>query len=239
MTLKELFVNLQIELNSRGEYLLVDGDAGPLTQAALAKYDVVLSAHAVAHAPPPPKTTEDFGAPWIFANLDLLGRTETDPELNARYVPEWKLEGLPGYTTLAGNSHAWCSVRENADKRKVGVKGTNSAGAASWSEWEKKCPYWFGATLDIKHAGGGRHVNDFLYWIDEANKIAACLGGNQGNKFSIASFNLSGNAHGHDEVVAGPRWSTACPDGRLVSRAEVLAKHPHLVVGASGSESTK
>ena len=107
--------------------------------------------------------SEWFGAPWVGANIDLLGRHETDPELNARYVPEWAKEGLPGYKTLAGNTHAWCSVRENADKRKVGVKGTNSAGAYSWSKWGRKSPFWFGCTLDIRHASGGRHVCDFLY----------------------------------------------------------------------------
>lgn len=183
---------------------------------------------------PKVETSDYFGAPWVGANIDLLGRSETDPELNARYVPEWKLEGLPGYKTLAGNRHAWCSLRENADKRKVGYKGTNSAGAASWSKWGKKCPFWFGATLDIKHAGGGRHVGDFLYWINEKKKIAAVLGGNQKNLFSIASTNLSGGKY--DELVTGPRWPIDCPDGQIVSMKDVLDKYPHLkVTGKSGS----
>lgn len=178
----------------------------------------------------PPKTDNFFGAPWVGANIDLLGRSETDPELNARYVPEWKLEGLPGYKTLSGNTHAWCSVRENADMRKVGVKGTNSAGAASWSKWGRKCPFWFGASLDIKHKGGGRHIGDFLYWVDEKRKIAAVLGGNQGNKFSIVATNLSGSG---DTLVAGPRWSKDVADGQFVTKAQVLAKYPFLKVGGS------
>lgn len=178
-----------------------------------------------------------FGAPWIGANIDLLGRSETDAELNARYVPEWALEGLPGYKTLAGNAHAWCSVRENADKRKVGVKGTNSAGAASWSRWGKKCPFWFGATLDIRHASGGRHVCDFLYWIDESKRICAAYGGNQGDKLSIVQLNLSGSG---DKLVAGPRWPNDRPDGMLVSMKDVLAAYPHLKVGGiSGGGSTR
>lgn len=178
---------------------------------------------------------DDFGAPWIFANLDLLGRDETDPVLNARYVPEWAHEGLPSFKTLAGNDHAWCSVRANADRRKVGAKGTNNAGAASWSDWGKKSPFWFGCALDIQHHSGGRHIADFLYWIDESKKIAATLNGNLGNKFCIARTDLSGSG---DHLVKGPRWGVDQPDGQLVSMAEVLAKHPHLVVGASGSSST-
>lgn len=177
---------------------------------------------------------EDFGAPHVFANIDLLGLDETDPRLIARYGPEWAHEGLPGYKTLAGNDHAWCSNRANADFRKVGVKGTDSAAAASWRTWGRGCPYWFGSTLGLRHASGGAHVTTFLYWIDEANRIAACYGGNQGNKLSIAPYNLGGNARGHDEVVNGPRWSKDRPDGIIISKSEVLAKHPNLKVGASG-----
>ena len=177
--------------------------------------------------------SKDFGAPWVFANIDLLGKHETDPELNKRYVPEWKLEGLPGYKTLAGNKHAWCSVRENADKRKVGVRGTNSAGASSWSKWGKKCPFWFGAALPIRHKSGGRHIADFLYWIDEKLEICAALGGNQSNRFSVAQVNISGNKYGHDELVGGPRWALDYPDGQFVSMKDVLIAYPFLKVGGS------
>lgn len=225
---------LQSTLNGFGNSLTVDGDYGPVTEAAT--LGAIGSKGQLKEEKKPVIIAGDkFGAPWVFANIDLLGRHETDPELNARYVPEWKLEGLPGYKTLAGNARAWCSVRENADKRKVGIKGTNSAGARSWSAWGKKCPFWFGATLDIQHPGGGRHVGDFLYWINEKLRIAACLGGNQGNRFSVASVSL---ASGHDKLVTGPRWSNDVPDGRLVSMAEVLALYPYLKVGGAMGKTT-
>lgn len=178
--------------------------------------------------------SEYFGAPWVGANLDLLGLDETDTKLNARYVPEWKKEGL-NYKDLAGNRHAWCSVRSNADRRKVGVSTTDSAAASSWSKYGKKCPFWFGAALDIKHKSGGRHICDFLYWIDEKNKIAATLDGNRGNKFCIAKTDLSGSG---DTLVAGPRWPKEVADGQLVSKADVLAKYPNLKVGSVGSGTT-
>lgn len=179
-----------------------------------------------------------FNAAWVGANIDLLGRNETDPVLQARYVPEWRLEGLPGYKSLSGKTFAWCSLRENADKRKVGIKGTNSAAAASWSKWGMKCPYWFGATLDIRHASGGRHVGNFLYWIDEKKMIAAVLGGNQSNQFSVAATNLSGNSKGHDECVTGPRWPEGHPVGMTVSKEEVLKRYPFLKVGGSMKSTT-
>lgn len=181
--------------------------------------------------PAPPKSDNFFGAPWMGVDLDLLGRKETDPELNARLVPEWKLEGLPGYKTLVGNKHAWCSVRCNHAMRKVGVKGTNSAGAASWSKWGRKSPFWFGSVMDIIHGKSGRHVCFFLYWIDEKKKIAATLDGNRSNMFGVFATDLSGR---HDRLVAGPRWSNDVADGMPVSKEQVLAKYPFFKVGGTG-----
>lgn len=182
------------------------------------------------------ETKLQFNAPWVFANIDLLGREETDPVLNARYVPEWKLEGLPSYTSLAGNSRAWCSLKVNADLRKVGVKGTNSAAASSWSKWGRKSPFWFGSVLDIVHASGGRHVCFFLYWIDEKKLICATMDGNKSNKFCIAQTVLSGKS---DKLVTGPRWSKDYSDGQIVSMEDVLKLYPNLKVGSNSSESTR
>ncbi len=180
-----------------------------------------------------PPSSDYFGARWIGLDLDLLGRSETDPALNARYVPEWKNVGLPGYKTLIGNAHAWCAIRVSSVLRrsKIVVKGLTAA-AASLSKYGRKCPYWFGALLDILHRGGGRHACFFLYWIDEKKKIAATLDGNRGNKFCVAITDLSGKG---DTLKAGPRWPNDEQDGQLVSMAEVLAKYPHLKVGSSGT----
>jgi len=220
---------------SRG--LLVDGIVGPKTSAEL---DLAV-ATALENAKkssegkpvPAPSKSEYFGAPWVGANIDLLGRDEFDPLLNARYVPEWKKVGLPGYKTLVGTKHAWCAIRVSADKRKVGVdvKGLN-AGARSLSTYGRKCPFWFGAELDIKHAGGGRHAATFLYWIDEKKKLCATLDGNRSNRFGVNVTDLSGRG---DTLVTGPRWPNNFPDGELVSKSEVLARYPFLKVGGSSA----
>lgn len=218
--------------------LTPDGDFGPITTRTAANFDIkfiAIASEKRTEALQPTSSGDYFGAPWVGANIDLLGLDETNPKLIARYEPEWKLEGLPSYKGLAGNARAWCSLRANADRRKVGIKGTNSAGASSWSAWGKKCPFWFGAALDIKHGGGGRHICDFLYWIDEKKKICATLDGNRGNKFCVARTDLSGSG---DTLVSGPRWSSDWPDGRIVSMAEVLAAYPNLKIGGT-AESTR
>ncbi len=232
----KFIADLQDLLNKHGASLVTDGIYGPKTKAALdrALAGKLVKASEVPKAPNNvvslPKAAY-FGAPWVGANIDLLGRYEADKALNERYVPEWKLEGLPGYKTLVGSKHAWCSLRHNADRRKVGAKGTNSAAASSWSKWGKKCPFWFGATLDIKHKSGGRHVCEFLYWINEKKMIAATLDGNRSNQFGVFETDLSGKG---DVLVSGPRWQSDWPDGQEVSMAEVISKYPHLKVGAKG-----
>lgn len=237
MEFKKLIQDLQRQMNEQGESLTIDGDPGKKTKAALMNFDVVLQVKKipgqVVVVPPPSKVvTNDFGAPHIFVNLDLLGLDETDPRLVARYEPEWKLENLAGYKGLSGTARAWCSVCCNADLRKAGIKGTNSAAASSWSKWGRKSPFWFGACLDIKHSSGGRHINRFLYWIDEKKKIAATLDGNRGNKYCVAKTDLSGSG---DTLVSGPRWSNDMPDGQFVSMADVLKAHPYLKVGNVGN----
>ena len=230
MTFENLVKELQTEMNRQGESLKVDGDLGPKTKAALEKFEAKFQ---LSKKPAPIISQNYFGAPWVFANIDLLGRHETDPELNARYVPEWALEGLPGYKTLSGNSFAWCSLRVNADMRKVGVKGTDRASASSWRKFGFESPFWFGAVLPITHADGKSfHVCNFLYWIDESKGICATYDGNRGNKLCIAVTDISGKG---DKLTHGPRWPNDVPPGQILTKEQVLAVYPNLVPGAVGS----
>jgi len=202
------------------------GIIGPKTLALLK-----LEVSPAEDSSPPPKSDNYFGAPWIGMRNDLLGRSEDDSALSEWLVPEWKKEGL-NYKSLAGNTYAWCSVMVNACLRAIGVKPTNSAGAASWSKWENNSPFWFGAVLPIKHKSGGRHVCFFLYWIDETKKIAATKDGNRSNKYAICVTDLSGKG---DTLVGGPRWSSSVANGSSPSMAQVLAKYPFLKVGNTGT----
>ena len=232
MTSKELIQKLQLAIG-----VTPDGVFGPVTEAMTLKFDIdVLATEKEAVVNPgqpglPVSVGNYFGAIWIGSYLDFLGLEESSPKLNAALVPEWAKENLPHFKTLAGNDHPWCSVLVNASFRKVGIKPTNNAMASSWRTWGRKGEYWFGSVLGLRHASGGGHVTFFLYWVDKAKGLAACYGGNQSNHLSVVIYNLSGNAHGHEEVVNGPRWPEGQPDGKSLTQHEVLSQYPNLKVG--------
>lgn len=217
--------------------LLTDGKVGPtvLTSAkkrmAAMKFETTVDQTPKVPEAPKPVLSLLSSAPWVEPLFPYLNMDETNPVLNAAFVPEWALEGLASFKTLAGNDHAWCSVTANWAMRKAGIKGTNDAMAASWRTWGVSCDYVFGAVLGIRHASGGGHVGFFLYWIDEAKKIAAVLSGNSDNKLWVQAYNISGNKAGHDEVIGGPRFPAGLAPGIAVSMKDVLAKYPNLIPG--------
>lgn len=238
MTLKELVKKAQAALS-----LTPDGDWGPISEAKADKFDIEITVkEKPVEIKPMPVTVDGkdyFGAPWVGAYIHLLGKHETDPELNAALVPEWSKEGLPQFKTLAGNDHAWCSVLVNASFRRVGIKPTNSAMAMSWRTFGVRAGgWWFGAPCSMQHRSGGNHVGFFLYWIDQAKGLAAFYSGNSGNRLCVAQYNFSGHAKGHDEVRNGPRWPEGWPDGQELSKDDVLRVYPHLKVGGT-AESTR
>jgi len=145
-------------------------------------------------------------APHIFIGMRMLGWDEFrhDKDLT-KYV--WPAtDDCRGLHTVIGSNSAWCSGWACAVCKEAGLATTRSGSASSWQGFGVSCGYTFGAILPIQHKEGGHHVNFFLWWIDEANHIAACLGANQNNMVSIGAYNLSGNKRGHDEVITGPRW---------------------------------
>lgn len=171
-----------------------------------------------------------FNAVWVKVGIPLLGMYEWEKRLSDILVPWWKKVYL-SFSSLVGRNNAWCSLVMDYLIVKAGYKGTSNAMALSWRTWGKSCPYWFGAVLGLRHASGGGHVTIFLYWIDKSRKIAACMGGNQGDEFNVSAYNLSGNAAGFEEVVGGPRWPFGAPDGVELTAAQVQALFKHTVKG--------
>lgn len=149
-------------------------------------------------------------ASWIAAGIKHLGFTEFSHD---KFLSkDWKYTtDCKGLTSTIGTSNAWCAAWVGGRLEETGHTSAKTGRAAGYRNWADPCGYIFGAILPLRHVGNNSHVTFFLWWIDEKNKIAACLGGNQSNGVRITAINISGNAKGHDEVVPSPRWPKGAP----------------------------
>lgn len=200
--------------------LTVDGWVGPKTMEAMDRAIAVRPRPEPAPAPeeptPAPEPVTGSAPRWVFRLLSRLGWTEFTHDKLISVA--WRLCKL-AYTTVIGKSHAWCGAACADALNFAGLPyPKRAAGAASWDstqdwadEWAEPCDFISGAFLPIRHAKGGRHITVFLYWIDKAKKIAACVGGNQNNGYRISAYNLSGNKAGHDQVIGTPMWPKGQP----------------------------
>ena len=215
---------LQNVLNMGGAKLAEDGLWGPKTLAAINKRtsdDAKVPAGGVPVGSPSSKipvpgtvgtpttlvnpSNVKSATPWMDWMNKYIGNTENDPTFDKFMSQFWKLCGL-NYTTIKGMAHAWCALTIEAAFNSCGIKGSGRADAVSYEHWGFPCGWIYGAVIPMRHVGGSHNVTFFVKWADETNKIATCLGGNQGDALKLSNFNLSGNASGHDECVSGPRW---------------------------------
>lgn len=188
--------------------LYVDGQVGVMTMAALAaKLEAPVKPKPVEKIEPKEIGQEPF---WVGHLVSRLGWNEFSHD--KQIAKDWWMAGLPQYKSVIGKRNAWCGLACEIALRSGGLKGPKgSAAAASWSNFGEECDYICGAFLPIKHAKGGRHICVFLYWVDFNKRLAACIGGNQGNAYKISTYNLSGNSKGHESVIGGPRWPKGYP----------------------------
>ncbi len=190
------------------EGLFVDGKVGTMTMTAL-------TAKVIGPVRPKPVEVElptELGTKpfWVEHLESRLGWTEFSHD--KEIAKDWWMSGLKSYKSVIGKRNAWCGLACEIALRSGGLKGpSGSAGARNWSGFGEECDSICGAFAPIRHAGGGRHIGVFLYWIDEKKRIAAILGGNQSNAYRITATNLSGNKNGHDEIVGGFRWPKGFP----------------------------
>lgn len=142
--------------------------------------------------------------PWRDWFITRKGWTEYnhDKELSKG----WPLVGLPQFHTVIGSTHAWCGMSLATALHANGYaipKG--AAGAQNWDhygtaiDWKKNgIPK--GAVIRIRHVSGA-HVTTADRDHAPGELIIDCLGGNQHDSINVTRFNVSGNAHGHDEIA--------------------------------------
>ncbi len=189
--------DLQKFLNDHGAKLTVDGEFGPYTESALAAFLKFQSAPAP--MPPSGKT------PWRDWFLARKGWTEFnhDKELSKG----WPIVGLAQFHTVIGKAHAWCGMSLATALHEDGFAIPHgAAGAANWDHYGTPIAWKTegipqGAIVRIRHKDGGAHVTTADRDHKPGEDILDALGGNQGDSIKVSRFDVSGNAHGHDEIV--------------------------------------
>lgn len=208
-------LDLQKKLNVVSDAnLKEDGDFGAKTEFALKEFqksivsgildtDTETKLDSLLAAIPKESSDTQY-PPWVKWFQDRLGWTEFDHD--KELSKGWHWTHL-NYTSVIGADRAWCAMSLCTALEENGFLSSGSAAASSYSKFGERCDFKPGAILAIRHTTGKHHVTLFLSWKDEKAMIANCLGGNQSNKICIASYNLSGNKAGHDEMMSGgPRW---------------------------------
>lgn len=81
----------------------------------------------------------------------------------------------------------WCSSFANWTVLSTGLLGTGDARAISWESWGEECLHFFPGCLVVLRRGSGwqRHIGFGMY---QTPKSVALIGGNQGDRVSIATF---------------------------------------------------
>lgn len=88
---------------------------------------------------------------------------------------------------------AWCSSFVNWCLKQCGIRGTNSAGAASWKKWGTASAPRYGAIAVVFNAGAARSSltttgNHVGFLVEETKTHYVLLGGNQSNSVKVSRY---------------------------------------------------
>ncbi|WP_022722862.1 TIGR02594 family protein [Rhodopseudomonas sp. B29] len=172
-----------VETFQRRAGLKVDGEVGPQTASAL---DRAQTAPAVVQQ----ATPVEVGRPlWLEAGIKLINVKEAPGATDNPEILDWaKEEGGDIAREYKHDSIAWCALFANHILTKVGLKGTETLWALDFAgHWPAvKLPGpAVGAFAPMKRTGGGHII--CIVGRDQHGNVMG-LGGNQGDKVSIAPF---------------------------------------------------
>lgn len=142
---------------------------------------------------------------WLKIARQELGVSEiAGPDANP-YIVEY-LSTTPLDTGGDSDETPWCSSFANWCLKAAGIVGTNSAWALKWRDWGRPSnPPTVGALAVFSRTGAnvaGGHVGFFL---EDLGGEVRVLGGNQGNRVSIADFPKDGMRGGLHYRLIGYR----------------------------------
>lgn len=136
---------------------------------------------------------------WIDEARSHIGTSEIK---GVRHEPKilrwWRMIKRGG---IKSDEIPWCAAFVGACLEEAGIRSSRFESAKSYLDWGLSIPYpVYGCVVVFSRDGGG-HVG-FVVGLDQRHRLLV-LGGNQGDKVSIAPFDRS--------RVAGYRWPTGIP----------------------------
>jgi uncharacterized protein (TIGR02594 family) len=178
------------------------GIVGPKTWAAvLARGNADMSA---GNPPRPPATSPPAparpnpantgsGPAWMKIAKNETGVHEYGGRAAHPRVVEYHHTTTLGRRDASSDETAWCSSFVNWCLKKVGIKGTNSAAAASWIRWGNGTEPRYGAITVIydpasansRLSRSGNHVG---FLVEETGTHYVLLGGNQGDSVKVSRY---------------------------------------------------
>lgn len=129
--------------------------------------------------------------PWMDVATMLIGAAEVKGKVNNSVIVRMWERISVGVTD---DETAWCAAFVGNCLEESGYKSTRSGWALDYAKWGYECPPIYGAiaVMQRKNSAGkviGGHVT-FVVGHDAQNRIMG-LGGNQGDKVSVAPFDRS------------------------------------------------
>lgn len=171
-------------------FLLVDGVVGPQTWTAITNAEFENRSPVAPLLPPSPWYEIAFREMERGVN-ELPGSADNNPRI-IEYFTATNYRATKDETP-------WCSAFANWCMREAGIPGTRSAAARSWLKWGEEAaddPPRIGTVVVLRRGKGWQgHVG--FYHSTERGRLML-LGGNQGNRVSIASYRATD--------VLGLRW---------------------------------
>lgn len=200
LSMFDLVIKIQEELNQHGENLTVDGGLGPKTLSAMEKFDFEVTATRVPAPPQKSAEPERKPPPWYLFAKTFEGKTETDPEFAGYMIPKWKLFGM-ALGTIAKGWAAWCGLAMAVALSGVGLDyAKNGALAANWAnygveiDWRKHgIPQGAIVQLALQSGNHVGQANGDCTPADlmKPDAVFDLYGGNQGNSWKVSAFKAS------------------------------------------------
>lgn len=121
---------------------------------------------------------------WMDIANSLLGTKEAPGSVNNPVIIGWA-KGLGGWIGqyYTKDEIPWCGLFVAHCMNKAGLSFSQSSlSAKAWADWGVPCLPQVGAVMVFTRSGGG-HVG---FYVSEDNEAYNILGGNQGDKVSVA-----------------------------------------------------